>query len=521
MQFIENTATFIEVLCFINRLQSPNDSIAEFNPILLMKKIALSPAKVFLLSLIILFQFSCSNDSDLLYDYVAQDPSSNPVQNPSDSDNSPADPTDTPVVTPPDSNIDPDLPGGVNFMGELKAFPDAHGFGKYTTGGRGGTIVEVTNLNDSGPGSLRSAIDMSVPRTIVFKTGGTIILQSPLIIRSGNVTIAGQTAPGGGITISNNTLSVRDGNVIIRYLRVRTGSGPDQDGISILASTGKHVSNIIVDHCSVSWATDENIGIASVSSGGGVSNITIQNSLISNSDKGLLITAQSGDDVHHVSILRNLFAHNLQRSIRAGYPNSDNMQFEMINNLVYGFKWATTVSFGNKFTTAYNIYKASNTTKIDQSSMIEGTDAGEINPSSTYAYIKGNIVPAGYREFDSSLSNYLGDVPYDSSGFIAEATSKIESTILSKVGASFPKRDSYDYQIINDYNNLTGSLVFTGILPNIDPGTPYLDVDKDGMADAWENANGFNPNNASDANEDSDGDGYTNLESFLYALTQG
>ena len=138
------------------------------------------------------------------------------------------------------------------------AFPTAEGYGKYTKGGRGGVVYEVTNLNDSGEGSLRAAIKASGPRTVVFRISGTIVLNSAITIRNPYITIAGQTAPGDGICIRRHPLNIGADNVIIRYLRVRLGdeSGNDYDTMS-----SRYCKHIILDHISTSWSVDECMSI--------------------------------------------------------------------------------------------------------------------------------------------------------------------------------------------------------------------------------------------------------------------
>ena len=158
----------------------------------------------------------------------------------------------------------------------VPAFPGAEGFGAKSVGGRGGKVIEVTNLNDSGSGSLRAAIAASGPRTVVFRVGGTIELKSRIQVENPYLTIAGQTAPGGGITLKNgsnekDTLYILTHDVVVRYLRVRPGPGGDADGVGV----GTNASNVVLDHCSVSWAVDENLGVSSTAK-----NVSIQWSII-------------------------------------------------------------------------------------------------------------------------------------------------------------------------------------------------------------------------------------------------
>ncbi|MEZ4855950.1 MAG: T9SS type A sorting domain-containing protein [Gelidibacter sp.] len=403
-----------------------------------------------------------------------------------------------------------------NLFSQQLAFPSAEGFGRFASGGRGGIVIRVTNLNNSGPGSLRAALEANGTRTVVFEVGGTIDLSgNNIYIAHGNLTVAGQTAPGDGILIKGGMVQVEASNVIIRYIRFRPGStaNTDTDGLSITAWSGKTVSDIIVDHCSISWAKDENFDIRAVGSGM-VSDITIQYSIISECNKGAL----AGQRTYNKTYYKNLFANNFERNIRTNFPNPGTFDFEMINNLVYAFKWPTVPSLGSKFTVLNNKYKASSQVAISIDVIVDGEESGQGTVSETYAYISGNILAQGTQQNDAVLNQYLHASPYSDSGIVPISASQIEADILSNVGASLPSRDAVDTRIINQYIAGNGTLANTGVYPNIQGGTAPVDTDNDGMPDYWEVANGLDIDNPNDRNV-VQADGYTNLEYYLNGMS--
>lgn len=403
----------------------------------------------------------------------------------------------------------------IELNAQTPAFPSAEGFGKFATGGRGGSVIKVTNLNDSGAGSLRAALEASGTRTIVFEVGGTITLSNNIYIANGNFTLAGQTAPGDGILIKGRMVQVEDSNAIIRYIRFRPGptSGSDYDAFSIKAKDGKTVQDIIVDHCSLSWAKDENFDIRAVDTAV-AKDITIQNSIISECNKGAL----SGPSTYNKTYYRNLFANNSERNIRTNYPDPGTFDFELINNLIYGFRWATVPSLGSKFTVLNNKYKQSSQVSIAADAAVEGETGGQGVVSETYAFISGNILATGLSEYNSELVPYLKSSPYLASGIVALDASMLEADILDNVGASFPNRDAVDIRLINQYNAGNGTLASSGTYPIISGGTAPIDSDNDGMPDYWETENGLDLNNPSDRNIVQP-DGYTNLEYYLNWMT--
>ncbi|SEL72061.1 hypothetical protein SAMN04488008_10514 [Maribacter orientalis] len=411
-------------------------------------------------------------------------------------------------------------------MGELKAFPGAEGFGKNTTGGRGGFVVEVTNLNDDGVGSLRNALTIKGKRTIIFKVGGAIKLKSPLVIDSGygNVTIAGQTAPGDGISLEGSSFWISDSNVIIRYLRIRPGvdwnyvSGTQDDDALRIISWDKEIKDIIVDHCSISWGKDENIEIGAIG-GIGVTNITIQNSIISENIKtgyGFILWQRA----NNISIYRNLFAHNSGRNIESTTPDSS---FEMVNNIIYDYTAGTRLAHQNKMDLIGNSYISKPGFSIDYENVRLEQGTSQLGINGTEAYINNNLSNGGdITVSNSGITNLipqLKSAPVMSSGIsLILNPIELENKLLENIGAS-KSRDAIDLRIVNDVYNRTGQYITNenavGGFATINDGQPYIDSDKDGISDDWEIANGLNPSDSNDRNGDLDGDGFTNLEAFL------
>ena len=220
----------------------------------------------------------------------------------------------------------------------LVAFPGAEGAGAYATGGRGGDVYHVTSLNDSGPGTLREGVNTgSGPRTIVFDIGGTINLTSRLNLNRPNITLAGQTAPGNGICVANFRTRIQVDNTVVRYMRFRLGSDPITAADDALSISGGN--NVMIDHVSASWGSDENLSVS-----GSAYNVTVQWSMISeglNADGhgyGSLIAPEipgTRYTFHH-----NLYANNLGRVPRAGSRDyATDFVFDYRNNVAYN--WGT------------------------------------------------------------------------------------------------------------------------------------------------------------------------------------
>ena len=415
------------------------------------------------------------------------------------------------------------------------AFPGAEGFGTMSIGGRGGQVLKVTNLNDSGPGSLRQAVEAEGPRIVVFDISGTIELQSSLRIRNPYITIAGQTAPGDGICLKNYGLTISADHVIVRYLRVRPGDNEEQELDSIWVSRGQY---IIIDHCSASWGTDETLSVAT--SEPDLGNVTIQWCMITESlncavhskgchGYGSLIRGGWGNGYtyHH-----NLYAHHRGRSPRPGNYNSytidpDGLIFDFRNNVV--FNWGGSYAGYNADTDSItkmnfigNYYK-------------EGPDStGDVafreQCRFCSAYFRDNWMngsnprdPWGLVRFDDFTNAEIEVYKLPNPLIVPEVqtydVSMAYEMVLADAGASFPVRDDVDTRIIDDVINGTGGIIDdedeVGGWPVLNSSEPPADTDGDGMPDFWELANCLNPYNPDDAAADRDGDGYTNIEEYI------
>jgi hypothetical protein len=432
-----------------------------------------------------------------------------------------------------------------NFDLNLKAFPSAEGAGAYTTGGRGGRVFVVNNLNDKGKGSFRDAVEASMPRIVVFSVSGIINNASPLTIRSGNLTIAGQTAPTGGITISGERFVV-DGadNTIIRYIKVRP-KWSENDAFSVL-----NTSNFIADHLSVSFGGDEAFTVR-----GGrekVEFVTVQRTLFSNSKTGSI----QGDSDTFDYADNFSFHHNLFYNISHRFPNiGGNGKFEIINNVVHNWKNRLTRGNGSfRLNHINNYYQRGQLSKKNIKELLNKYSYDEgCKPS---IYTTGNLVmPTVHTNTDSDnwyMWQWFLDVdqgkykgakrnspltkdyrsltcfPALGSSITIHETHVAFINIVGNIGANarldemgnkILDQDSLDSEYLHNVKNnigvsYSGKLAYDDTISEPSYGVPYLDSDNDGMPDKWEIANGFNPS-LNDSGNDFDNDGYTNIEEFL------
>jgi autotransporter-associated beta strand protein len=398
---------------------------------------------------------------------------------------------------------------GVAFA-QLKAFPEAEGFGANATGGRGGAVYHVTNLNDSGAGSFRDAVSAG-NRIVVFDVGGWIELASPVSVQD-NITIAGQTAPGDGIGLKNYGVSFSNAdNVIARHLRVRQGPYVDSVGRDAVGATD--ANNIIFDHMSVSWGRDENFSVTSSS------NITIQNSIIAegllNHSMGGLIEWNEGMSIHH-----SLYISNNDRN-----PKTKGV-LDFTNNVVFNwgeFAYVAGDSAGLSYGNVVNNYFIAGPSS---SELHDPISRGNRNYS---MYLDGNYYDGnlngmldGTAFTAADVDDELTYVPerFDYPLVNADTAVRAYEKVLDKVGASL-SRDSVDTRLINGVVTQTGALISdpadVGGWGTLTGGPAPADTDQDGMPDGWETARGLNPSDAADRNN-LNLFGYTRIEEYINEL---
>lgn len=432
----------------------------------------------------------------------------------------------------------------------LKAFPSAEGAGAYTTGGRGGRVYVISNLNDSGEGSFREAIESSEPRIIVFSVSGIIKNLSPLTIRNGNLTIAGQTAPEGGITITGDRFVV-DGadNTIIRYLRIRP-NWSENDGFTVL-----NTSNFIADHLSVSFGGDEAFTVR-----GGREKaefITVQRCLMADSKTGSI----QGDSDTYEFADNFSFHHNLFYNITHRFPNiGGNGYFEIINNVVHNWKYRLVRGNGSfKLNHINNCYQRGRLREKDILILLNKYSyktgykpsiytIGNLilpnthtNPNSDNWYMwqwfldveegpylgarKDTQLTDDYRSLDCFPALGFPVTIHKTEDNFLDVTSNVgNNKRLDELGNIISVLDPLDSLYIKNVKNNIGiaynnKLPYNDDIPVSPRGEGYLDSDLDGMPDAWEIKNNLDPN-LDDSASDTDNDGYTNIENFLNLVDQ-
>lgn len=417
---------------------------------------------------------------------------------------------------------------------QTPAFPGAEGFGKFTSGGRGGRTLIVTNLSDSGEGSLRKAIQANGPRVVVFAVSGNIALESPLDINKGDITIAGQSAPGDGICIKNYPVSIKADNVIIRYMRFRMGDERKVEGDALGANRSNN--NIIIDHCSMSWATDECASFYHNR------NFTLQWCMVTESLNASVhvkgehgyggIWGGEGASFHH-----NLIASHKSRTPRfsgsATTPNTKDELVDFSNNVIYN--WGSNSVYGGekgRYNMVNNYYKPGPATAKSKTNIL-------VNPWAPFGkfFITGNFLENNAK---ISKNNWLGGVQCEGCDSIKmdaafpvqtinlQSAEDAYAAVLKYTGASH-KRDQVDSRIINEVrsgrssngknnNGLIDSQADVGSWPELKTYAGVRDTDQDGIPDNWESKHGLNPTDPKDTSGFSLDKNYTNIEMYLNSL---
>ncbi|MBQ7163161.1 MAG: polysaccharide lyase [Bacteroidales bacterium] len=438
----------------------------------------------------------------------------------------------------------------------IPAFPGAWGAGMFTQGGRGGKVYVVTNLEDKGPGSLREALEAEGPRIVVFRVAGTIKIDRDININHPYVTIAGQTAPGDGICIAG-TLNINTYEVIIRHIRVRRGVPEGGQGDDNIGGNPDH--HIIIDHCSASWGMDENISLYRHMrpSADGRTQIkdparyvtiqwTISSEALNARNHAFGGTWGGQPSTQH----HNLFACNTARNPSIGMSGA----FDYRNNVV--FNWRHRTMDGGDETSLVNVinnyYKPGPATQDNMKTVFARIEERHMySPGSAWAagdwyakeknpanrpgkwYVAGNIMEGSDEVTRDNWKGMRGNetlarvnTPFEGWPVAPHHTAlEAYNAVLASVGATLPRRDAVDARVIEMVR--TGKTkTETGIISSIDEvgGYPELtykksevlkDTDNDGMPDDWEKKYGLNPKDGSDASQDLDKDGYTNIEEFI------
>jgi pectate lyase len=439
----------------------------------------------------------------------------------------------------------------------VKAFPTAEGFGAHAVGGRGGQVIEVTNLDDAGPGSLRSCLEASGPRICVFRVSGTITLKNAIQVRTPYLTVAGQTSPG-GVQIKGTGQPDGDWGVwfvngahdiVVRHLRVRMGGNMQHDaGNNILfygtAEPGVH--DVIVDHCSVSWGSDTQLDWY----GSYLDRATFQWNIIGECYMGNHIGGNGAPK--NITLHHNLYANAGSRTPLMQHASV----FDFRNNVIYNWSGNNASVFGQF---ALNTSACGN---VVNNLWLSGPESGypylnvgnggpvrvdgsAAEAGGTKLYLSGNWGPRcptgsdndwighgvntwDYYEFDHDGSTHLVNQaqydavkPFTVPPVTLDAVPELLDKVLAGVGAHKPSRDAIDLRIVNSVRDRTGTsrVDTTGPWPDHALGAPAppTDSDHDGMSDMWEIARGLDPRDARDGAAQA-ANGYTNVENYLNEL---
>ena len=413
----------------------------------------------------------------------------------------------------------------------LRAFPGAEGFGAATPGGRNGAVLFVTTLEDYVPGeeapipgSFRIAANSEGPRYVLFRKSGTIALKTDLYIREPFLTVAGQSAPGDGICFSDHMVVINTHDVVLRHLRFRSGDRPREEQLTVGIFGG---NNSIIDHCSMSWATDE-----VMSCFGSVHNLTVQWCIIAEGlsrsyhpkgehSKGSILNGDGG-----ISILHSIYAHNSARN-----PRVDTVVLDFRNNVLYdwGYRGGYTSEGPSYINYVGNYLRAGPSTHASTADDV--FDAGDDMLRIYFKdnYLEGNAahtadntllldLPAGVDDA-SFLDKVIVDRPFRVPAVKTVPPLQARDEVLEDAGATLPERDSADERLMREIATGTGRIIDSqdevGGWPELETGPLPADSDNDGMPDGWERSRGLGADSPVDCLLDPDKDGYPNLEEFL------
>jgi len=420
-----------------------------------------------------------------------------------------------------------------NALAQQAVIPGAAGFGINTPAGRGGEIIRITNLNNSGTGSLRACVQASGPRICVFEVSGTIQLESDITARNPNLTIAGQTAPAPGIMIRNASLAIETSDVLVQHLAVRAGDDPNgsrlhsRDSLKIIGDSP--IRNIVIDHCSFSWAIDEVIEVWN-----DWDDVTLSNNIFSEPLYEAPPAAENGEPQGYgalvdstngkITFVGNLFAHADWRNPRSGAAD-----FVFVNNVVY--------NYGLNVIFLYNMNRLVTDNSIVGNVIIDGPNSKDVLPvritgnspysdnvgQGTKVYLADNLARAATADPWSIVQNNSSlsradlealSAPTWPTGLQALPTANnvVQNHVLSNVGSRPADRDVVDTRIIAEVRNGTGHFVNCVV----NDGTSRCASNAGGWPNLANNFRSLNvPNNP---NADDDRDGYSNVEEWLHAM---
>jgi len=447
----------------------------------------------------------------------------------------------------PPAALSPEFPlpaaGGVAPAGpRLPAFPGAEGFGATTPGGRGGRVLRVTTLADSGPGSLRAALDERGPRIVVFTLSGVIDNERPLCIEEPFVTVAGQSAPGDGITLAGEEVRIQAHDVVLRHLRIRTGDArPPQDGWDNRDAVNfghprrpGDTHDVVLDHCSLSWAVDETLTVWYRAH-----DVTVQHCLLAEPlmkskhpegphSMGILI----GEGSANVSLHHNLIADSNGRNPQVAGAGVVDVRDNVVFN--WGEYAALFKGRGNKINFVNNFYKRGpdsakawtpTAIKVKEDARdLELFVAGNVDPTLPSADADNwpMVVWWNGKPMKDAQLRAAREHPHPEVATVPAAAAW--ESVLADAGATKPKRDAADVRVVAGVRAGDGRIIDSpqqvGGWPEMKSAPASADADSDGMPDAWESAHGLDPKDAADAAKDRDGDGYSNVEEWLNELAK-